>query len=963
MANINNHFRGYMAWKKEITQVATKKLSEEEAKTPVEEDNNIVERFIVDVSVDTSWLEVFEEFFPFIDNCIQEYRSVLMRINEITPIERAKKIDVKETLLHLVKNTNDIMSYNEETGEIVPSKLVTVLYESTSMMYENIMIFSLVCRCNEFVYSCYHDIERAMNKQRYKVKYEEPKKSLEINSECEMEMFVQYDSYAAAKAKMDSGAIPNVDRVTVLKNKVGEFMNSQLCRDLRDVAQIRGTLTMTNILLKNVNFSKCVEFWDYLNKYAEEKVKIQERPQIEYMTVQNRSDMVEMHEYLQFLIRLYYDNFFKMRLEDRYEKYLIEEENVARQKRERAKRDENNRIQKAVVAQQIADYRLFNRVLLGSDADKLEREVINPMFELLDKYAQMDDSDYDERQKLYADLLSDIRTKIRNLAREIPGVIGEGPIVKESFKNPEVGEIFQMIKDANDAYCAQKSLENTKQLEEIMTSARQEFEKLKEEMSAKLESIHEEYGEKIQDLRSENQSRVAKQNGQHKAELERLKHNQGVEMNRVVRECNEQIAVARKEFVEKAEKVKAYYDDALTKAKSEYKTKLANVEAQRKKEHGIILLKHKKLMEGLKANNQREVSALRFTLSKNAKEYKLKLKRQHDAQNKRFDNANKEYIAVIARLKKEQKSLIDKLTKDNASAIRMLEEKTEKEVRDLKASHKKYTDNLERETKASIENVFKTTNQQMARLQKESDTRYENVNRELRATVFNLNKEHKTIIRDMQKRMDKHSESQKKSYEDDIHRLNIEKNEAALKAEKLLEKTIEKYKKENADSNSKLTLDYQSQIDKIHAQNTNDIRFLNVENKKEINSINSDNEKKLANKDSEHKKQIEALQKEIKLHDKESLANLQREISALQAENKKQLETFQGESQYQIFSASMQGEILKMIIANPGCSEDKILATIKNNRLCKDTLSKLKHENVIYSTVEMFVTKYHIKTK
>ncbi len=93
MANVNNHFRGYMQWRKEIYQVEPRKLTPEEGGVLVEDDKNYVEKFSVNVAIDTSWLDVFESYFPYIDNCIQEYRSVLMRISEITPIERAKKIE------------------------------------------------------------------------------------------------------------------------------------------------------------------------------------------------------------------------------------------------------------------------------------------------------------------------------------------------------------------------------------------------------------------------------------------------------------------------------------------------------------------------------------------------------------------------------------------------------------------------------------------------------------------------------------------------------------------------------------------------------------------------------------------------------------------------------------------------------------------------------------------------------
>ena len=99
---------------------------------------------------DIEWIVVLETLLPYIEKIYRNPKRFITTEEEIVKIESAKKVGV-ETVKHLAKHTNFIQDLDEDTGDVIPSKLLNVLKEETFNTYENRFIYTLIKRLQEFV--------------------------------------------------------------------------------------------------------------------------------------------------------------------------------------------------------------------------------------------------------------------------------------------------------------------------------------------------------------------------------------------------------------------------------------------------------------------------------------------------------------------------------------------------------------------------------------------------------------------------------------------------------------------------------------------------------------------------------------------------------------------------------------------------------------------------------------------
>ena len=77
---------------------------------------------------DVEWIETFSNILPYIEKILRNPKRFITTEEEIVKIESAKKVGV-ETVKHLAKHTNFIQDIDQDTGDVLPSKLLNVLYK------------------------------------------------------------------------------------------------------------------------------------------------------------------------------------------------------------------------------------------------------------------------------------------------------------------------------------------------------------------------------------------------------------------------------------------------------------------------------------------------------------------------------------------------------------------------------------------------------------------------------------------------------------------------------------------------------------------------------------------------------------------------------------------------------------------------------------------------------------------
>ena len=118
---------------------------------------------------DDEWMEIVEFTIPHIERALNKAVKNIITEEEIVKIELIKKVSV-ESIKHLSKNTNFIETYDEETDDVIPSKILNAYKEETFITYENRFLYTLIKLIDDFIYLRSRELENENLKGRNKKK-------------------------------------------------------------------------------------------------------------------------------------------------------------------------------------------------------------------------------------------------------------------------------------------------------------------------------------------------------------------------------------------------------------------------------------------------------------------------------------------------------------------------------------------------------------------------------------------------------------------------------------------------------------------------------------------------------------------------------------------------------------------------------------------------------------------------
>ena len=224
--------------------------------------SNITVKRDIDACVsDTSWIDMVEECIPYLDNIIRNPRRFIVQEENIVPIEKAKVV-TEESIRHLAQHTSMIQEVQED-GTVIPLKLLNVYREETVDLYENRFIKSLVDNLYTFVNNklsesdqrSYAKVESAVTYSGLmKKKGEVVEVNLQLKSKKDTEVDASKDGHSLE------------ERIEHIKDIVSAFRGSTFIKSLKESSPVRSPIRKTNVILKEQNFIKALELWEYLEK-------------------------------------------------------------------------------------------------------------------------------------------------------------------------------------------------------------------------------------------------------------------------------------------------------------------------------------------------------------------------------------------------------------------------------------------------------------------------------------------------------------------------------------------------------------------------------------------------------------------------------------------------------------------------------------------------------------------------
>ncbi len=221
----------------------------------------IVKRSIDAKTSDTSWIDMVEECIPYLDNIIRNPRRFIASEENIVPIEKAKVV-TEESIRHLAQHTSLIQEVQED-GTVIPLKLLNVYREETVDLYENRFIKSLVDNLYQFVNK---KLTESDQRSYAKVDDEVSYNGVMKKNDLQVEVKLNITSKKNTEVNKNKDGHTLSERIEHIKEVLQAYNSSPFIKSLKESSPVRSPIRKTNVILKDPNFKKALELWEYLEK-------------------------------------------------------------------------------------------------------------------------------------------------------------------------------------------------------------------------------------------------------------------------------------------------------------------------------------------------------------------------------------------------------------------------------------------------------------------------------------------------------------------------------------------------------------------------------------------------------------------------------------------------------------------------------------------------------------------------
>ena len=222
--------------------------------------------------VDERWLTIVEEGIDAIFNIVDKPRRFIKTSEEVVPVALAKKITA-DSVRHLSQNTQFINQ--NAAGEIEPTKILTVTTEESYDLYENRFVYHLIQRLFTFVDKRTDVIFWSTGDETCNVMSMESKVDdayEEISYKVEMTI-KNRQSYV----ENDSDHMDLFKRIDRVRRMSRTLRQSPFCEIMKGCARVHSPIQRTNLMMKDRDYRKCYQLWQFIESYYEVGYTIEEQ--------------------------------------------------------------------------------------------------------------------------------------------------------------------------------------------------------------------------------------------------------------------------------------------------------------------------------------------------------------------------------------------------------------------------------------------------------------------------------------------------------------------------------------------------------------------------------------------------------------------------------------------------------------------------------------------------------------
>lgn len=212
--------------------------------------------------VDEEWISMIEDSLDAINTIIEKPRRFITTEEEVAPVSLAKKISA-DSVRHLSQNTQFLAPSDD--GGVHPTRILNVNTVETYDLYENRFIYHLIQRLLTFVdkrtdvifWSTGNEIR---NRFKMHSKIDDAYEEIEYN----VEMTVKNRQSFAENDADNMDVFMRIDRVRRL---VMALRGASFCQVMNGCSAVRSPIQRTNLIMKDPNYRKCYQLWQFMERY------------------------------------------------------------------------------------------------------------------------------------------------------------------------------------------------------------------------------------------------------------------------------------------------------------------------------------------------------------------------------------------------------------------------------------------------------------------------------------------------------------------------------------------------------------------------------------------------------------------------------------------------------------------------------------------------------------------------
>lgn len=228
---------------------------------------------ILHKKVDEKWLTLVEESIDALNQIVTNPRKFIATDEEVVPVELAKRI-TSDSVRHLSQNTQFIGGISKK-GQIQPTRILNVTTRESYDLYENRFIYTLIKKLVNFIDKRTDVIFWATGDEKESlVAMESHIDDAYEQIEYKMEMTIKNKQSFAETDSQHMEVFKRIDRVRRL---VMELRRTPFCQIMEGTAVVRSPIQRTNLLIKNPQYRKCYQLWQFLESYTDVGYSIEVR--------------------------------------------------------------------------------------------------------------------------------------------------------------------------------------------------------------------------------------------------------------------------------------------------------------------------------------------------------------------------------------------------------------------------------------------------------------------------------------------------------------------------------------------------------------------------------------------------------------------------------------------------------------------------------------------------------------